>query len=97
MKVLEELLRVLSPKSSNKIIFATVASLDSKMLQLILFNTLMLQLILQKGRSSVCVGRTVEKVVGRSFDFITAEANRIEVFLKFMFKRVFPKIAQAQT
>ena len=34
MKVLEELLRVLSP---NRRIFVTVASLDSKMLQLILF------------------------------------------------------------
>ena len=33
MKVLEELLRVLS---SNRIIFGTAASLDSKMLQLIL-------------------------------------------------------------
>ena len=32
--VLEELLRVLSP---NRIIFVTAASLDSKMLQLILF------------------------------------------------------------
>ena len=34
MKVLEELLRVLSP---NRRIFVTAASLDSKMLQLILF------------------------------------------------------------
>ena len=34
MNVLEELLRVLSP---NRRIFDTVASLDSKMLQLILF------------------------------------------------------------
>ena len=33
MRVLEELLRVLSP---NRIIFVTAASLDSKMLQLIL-------------------------------------------------------------
>ena len=34
MRVLEELLRVLSP---NRRIFVTAASLDSKMLQLILF------------------------------------------------------------
>ena len=34
MKVLEELLRVLSP---NRRIFVTVASVDSKMLQLIFF------------------------------------------------------------
>ena len=37
MKVLEELLRVLSP---NRRIFVTAASLDSKMLQLILFISL---------------------------------------------------------
>ena len=51
MKVLEELLRVLSP---NRRILVTAASLDSKMLQLILFY------FVQKGQSFVCVSRTVE-------------------------------------
>ena len=34
--------------------------------------------------------------MGRIFDFITAEAKRIEAALKVMFKLVFVKIAQAQ-
>ena len=50
MMVLEELLRVLSPNRRN---FVTAAWLDSKMLQLIF-------LILLKGQSFVCLGRTVE-------------------------------------
>ena len=51
MMVLEELPSVLS---SNRRIFVTVASLDYKMLQLILFD------FVQKGQYFVCVGRTVE-------------------------------------
>ena len=50
MKVLEELLRVLSP---NRRIFVTAVLLDSKMLQLILF-------ILLKRVNLSFVSRTVE-------------------------------------
>ena len=35
--------------------------------------------------------------MGRIFDFITAEAKRIEAVLKVMLKLVFAKMAQAQT
>ena len=35
--------------------------------------------------------------MGSSFDFITAEAKRIEAVLKAMLKLVFAKMAQAQT
>ena len=88
MMVLEELPSVLS---STRRIFVTAASLDYKMLQLILFD------FVQKGQYFVCVGGTVEKVVGRSFDFITAGAKKIEAVLKVMLKLVLAKMAQAQT
>ena len=36
-------------------------------------------------------------VVGRYFNFITAEAKRIKAILKAMLKLVFAKVAQAKT
>ena len=39
----------------------------------------------------------MKKVVGRCFNFITAEAKRIKAVLKAMLKLVFVKVAKAQT
>ena len=39
------------------------------------------------------MGRTVEKVVASSFDFITADEKRIEAVLKVMLKLLFEKMA----
>ena len=50
--------------SPNRRIFVTTASLNSKML----------------GHSFVCIGRTMKLVVGKYFNFITSEAERIEAF-----------------
>ena len=53
MRVLQESLRVLSP---NRRLFVTIASLNSKMLQLILdFND-----FVQMGHSFLCIGRTMK-------------------------------------
>ena len=83
MRVLKELLWVLSP---NRRIFVTAARFYNTTINTFDF--------VQKGHSFICVGRSLE---GRSFDFITAEAKKIEAVLKAMLKLVFVKMAQAQT